>query len=268
MIEILQNSLIAGVLISIACGVIGTLIVVNRMVFISGGIAHAAFGGIGLGAYLGFSPVLGALGFSFASALTMGVVQNKTRQRPDTLIGVMWAVGMAIGVILIDLSPGYNAELMRYLFGSILFISPTDLLFMLGVDILVLFVVALLYKELLAISFDKTFARVSNIPVNVINYLLLALISLTVVTTMRLVGLILVIALLTIPAALGALFTKELSKIMGLAVIFGIVLTTSGLFLSYALNLQSGATIIVLAGTTYFLALFTKKTTQSIRNSG
>lgn len=259
MLQTLQNAFVASLLVSVACGVIGSLVVVNRMVFIAGGIAHAAFGGIGLGTFFGFSPFLGALGFGLASSLAMGIAQRKTRQRPDTLIGVMWALGMAIGVILVDITPGYKADLMSFLFGSILFISSIDLLFMLGVDLLVLLAVFLLYKQLLAISFDRTFSLVKNLPVDAIYYLMLALTALTVVATMRLVGLILVIALLTIPPALSAFFTRELNKMMGLSVLFGILLTCGGLFLSYALNLKSGATIILLAGTVYIIALIAKR---------
>jgi zinc transport system permease protein len=173
MLEVLQfdfmrNALMAGVLISIACGIIGTFVVLNRIVFLSGGIAHAAYGGIGLGYFFKFNPVLGAFAFSMAAALGMGVVQRKTRQRPDTIIGVMWAIGMAIGIIFVDLSAGYKVDLMSYLFGSILTVPINELVVMLVLDLIIVALAALFYKELLAISFDETFATVENVPVDAI----------------------------------------------------------------------------------------------------
>ncbi|MFM7527088.1 MAG: metal ABC transporter permease, partial [Nodosilinea sp.] len=163
--DFMRYALLAGVLVSIACGIIGTLVVVNRIVFLSGGIAHAAYGGIGLGYFFQINPVVGAMVFSVIAALAMGGVQRRTRQRADTLIGVMWAIGMAIGIILVDLSGGYKADLMSYLFGSILTVSPQDLLIMAGLDLAIILLVVLFYRELLAICFDETFATVINLPV-------------------------------------------------------------------------------------------------------
>lgn len=253
--DFMRNALIAGVLVSIACGIIGTFVVINRIVFISGGIAHAAYGGIGLGYFFKFSPVLGAVIFSIAAALGMGIVQRKTRQRADTIIGVMWAIGMAVGIILVDLTEGYKADLMSYLFGSILAVSSNDLSIMLGLDIIIIALAALFYKELLAISFDETFATVANVPVDAIYLTLMCMIALTVVMMMRVVGLIMVIALLTMPAAIGGQFVKDMRKMMVLASILGMFFTTVGLWLSYSLNLTSGATIILVAGAVYLVSV-------------
>ncbi|WP_026733203.1 metal ABC transporter permease [Fischerella sp. PCC 9605] len=253
--DFMRNALIAGVLVSIACGIIGTFVVINRIVFISGGIAHAAYGGIGLGYFFKFSPVLGAVIFSILAALGMGIVQRQTRQRADTIIGVMWAIGMAVGIILVDLTEGYKADLMSYLFGSILAVSSNDLSIMLGLDIIIIALAALFYKELLAISFDETFATVANVPVNTIYLTLMCMIALTVVMMMRVVGLIMVIALLTMPAAIGGQFVKDMRKMMVLASILGMFFTTVGLWLSYSLNLTSGATIILVAGAVYLLSV-------------
>ena len=263
MIEALQfgfmrNALLAGVLVSIACGIIGTFVVINRIVFVSGGIAHAAYGGIGLGYFFKFNPVLGAIVFSVAAAVGMGAVQRKTRQRADTIIGVMWAIGMALGIILVDLTEGYKADLMSYLFGSILAVPSGDLLIMLALDLIIITLVALFYKELLAISFDETFATVENVPVDAIHMLLLCLIALTVVMMMRVVGLIMVIALLTMPAAISGQFVRDMKRMMVLASILGVLFTTTGLWLSYFLNLTSGATIILVAGFAYLLSLAVK----------
>jgi zinc transport system permease protein len=263
MIEVLQfdfmrNALIAGVLVSIACGIIGTFVVINRIVFISGGIAHAAYGGIGLGYYFRFSPVLGAVIFSLIAALGMGLAQRKTRQRADTIIGVMWAIGMAIGIILIDLAGGYKADLMSYLFGSILAVSSQDLIVMLILDIAVIMLALLFYKELLAISFDETYATISNVPVDTIYLTLMAMVALTIVMMMRVVGLIMVIALLTMPAAISGHFVKGMNRMMIWASLLGMAFTTIGLWLSYWLNLTSGATIILVSGIAYLLSVAIK----------
>jgi zinc transport system permease protein len=252
--DFMRNALWAGLLVSIACGIIGTFVVINRLVFISGGIAHAAYGGIGLGYFFQFNPMLGAILFSLVSALAMGLVQRKTRQRADTIIGVMWAVGMATGIIFVDLTEGYKADLMSYLFGSILAVPKSDLLIMLLLDLIIIALVILFYKELLAISFDETFATVANVPVDAIYLTLMCLVALTVVMMMRVVGLILVIALLTMPAAIAGQWVKEMKQMMVLASILGMTFTTAGLWLSYWLNLTSGATIILVAGATYLLS--------------
>lgn len=254
----MQRALLAGILVSIACGIIGTYVVIKRVVFISGGIAHAAYGGIGLGYFLGISPTLGAVIFSLLAAFGMGAVQQKTRQRADTVIGAMWAIGMAVGIIFIDLTPGYKADLMSYLFGSILAVPQGDLVMMAVLNVVIVAVVVLLYKELLAISFDEDFATVENIPVGLMNSLLLGMIALTVVMMMRVVGLIMVIALLTLPAAISAQFVKQMKSMMILASLLGMVFTTLGLFLSYFFNLTSGATIILVAGMAYLLSLLWK----------
>ncbi|MFM7437936.1 MAG: metal ABC transporter permease [Snowella sp.] len=252
--DFMRNALLAGVLVSISCGIIGTLVVVNRIVFISGGIAHAAYGGIGISYFFKFSPVLGAILFSIFSAMGMGLLQRRLRERADTLIGVMWAMGMAIGIIFIDLTPGYKADLMSYLFGSILAVPSADLWGMLLIDGLILGFVIIFYKELLAISFDETFATIRNLPVELIYLLLMAAIALTVGMMMKVVGLIMVIALLTIPAAISSQWIKDMRKIMAVASLLGMIFTTTGLWLSYCLNLTSGATIILVAGMAYFVS--------------
>jgi zinc transport system permease protein len=271
----MRNALLAGVLVSVACGIIGALVVVNRIVFISGGIAHAAYGGIGLGYFVkynllptllagsalaqdqrpGYFPIVGAIVFSLLSALGMGWVQRRTRERADTVIGVLWAIGMSIGIVFVDLTAGYKVDLMSYLFGSILAVPRPDLIVMMVLDAVIVLLVALLYKELLAISFDETFALIENVPVDAVYLVLLSMIAMTVVMLMRVVGLIMVIAMLTIPAAISGQFTKDLKKMMALAVVLGMVFTTVGLWISYAWNLTSGASIILVAGLAYLLTL-------------
>ncbi len=263
--DFMRNALLAGVLVSIACGIIGTLVVVNRIVFLSGGIAHAAYGGIGLGYFWGFNPVLGAIAFALVSALGMGWVARKTQQRGDTIIGVMWAIGMAIGIIAIDLTQGYKADLMSYLFGSILTVPRQDLIIMLVLDLIIGAMVVLFYKELLAISFDPLFATTRNVPVDGLYLMLVGAIALTVVMVMQVVGLIMVIALLTIPAAIAGQFVKDLKQMMLYSSYLGIIFTTVGLWLSYTWDLTSGATIILVSGTTYLGTLVFKAFSKRLK---
>ncbi|MFG6093719.1 metal ABC transporter permease [Leptothoe sp. ISB3NOV94-8A] len=257
--DFMRHALLAGVLVSIACGIIGTFVVVNRIVFISGGIAHAAYGGIGLAYFFGVNPVLGAIAFALTAALGMGWVERKTQQRADTIIGVMWAIGMAVGIIAIDLTQGYKADLMSYLFGSILTVPRQELIIMLILNLMIGAMVFLFYKELLAISFDPVFAITRNIPVDALYLTLVAAIALTVVMVMQVVGLIMVIALLTIPAAIAGQFVQDIKQMMFLASLLGMAFTTTGLWLSYFFNLTSGATIILVAGAAYLLSLLLKQ---------
>jgi zinc transport system permease protein len=249
--EFMRNALLAGLLASIACGVIGVYVVSKRIVFISGGIAHTSFGGIGLGYLAGISPVLGATVFSVLSAITMGLVTKRTRLPEDTTIGILWAMGMALGVIFIGLAPGYTPDLFSYLFGNILTVPASDLMLMLGLDIFIIAIVFLLYKEFLAISFDEEYSLVTGMPVEALYITMLCLIALTIVVLIRVVGIILVIALLTIPASLARQFTHNMGLMMILAIVFSIIFTFTGLWLSYVLNLASGATIILTSGITF-----------------
>jgi zinc transport system permease protein len=253
--DFMRNAVLAGLLASVACGIVGSYVVVNRVALISGGIAHAAYGGIGLGYFFGFDPVLGAAVFSVGSALGLGVIQRKTRQRTDTLIAVMWAIGMAFGILLVDLAAGYKADLLSYLFGSILAVPTSDLVIMAVLDVAIVALVFLFYKELLSISFDETYAEVSGVKVDAIYLMLLCLVAITVVMLMRVVGLIMVIALLTIPAAIASLFAKSLKSTMVLASALAAVFILVGLALSYSLDLTSGAAIILVAGVAYLVSL-------------
>ena len=249
----MQNAIVAGLLASLACGIIGVYVVIRKIVFISGGIAHASFGGIGLGYYLGMNPLFSVLPFSLLSALVIGLVNRRTNIAEDTAIGILWSVGMALGVLFIGLTPGYAPDLMTYLFGNILTVPVNDIYLMLLIDTLILASVYLLYKEFMAISFDEEFAQVSGLPVEKLSLYMLCLIALTIIVMIRVVGLILVIALLTIPASLSREFTDKLDRMMMLAVIFGTVFTFIGLFLSYYLSVPSGATIILTMAAGYML---------------
>ncbi len=257
--EFMRNALLAGLLAAIACGIVGVYVVVKRAVFISGGIAHASFGGIGLGYLLNINPVLGAMFFAIASALGMGLVTRRTRLPEDTAIGILWAIGMALGIIFIGLAPGYAPDLFSYLFGNILTVPTSDLILMLVLDAVIIILVFLLYKEFLLLSFDEEFGTVVGVPTERLYLLLLCLIALTVVVLIRVVGIILVIALLTIPAALARQFTDSLKKMMLLSILAGAVFTFTGLWLSYLLDLASGATIILVSGVSLFASFGVSK---------
>jgi zinc transport system permease protein len=252
--EFMRNALLAGILVSISCGIIGSLVVVNRIVFISGGIAHAAYGGIGLAFFFGFSPILGAGCFAVAISMIMGAVSFKNRHRADTIIGVLWAVGMALGIILIDLTPGYNVDLMSYLFGSILAVPKADIWFMVPMDVAIVLIIVIFYKEFLAMSYDEEFAFVAGIPVKLLYFVLLGMTALCVVMVIRVVGLILVIALLTIPPYIAEKYTRSLGEMMALSSLLGIFFTIAGLWLSYTYDFTSGATIVMVAGVGFFLS--------------
>jgi len=247
--EFMRNALMAGLLAAVACGIVGVYVVVKKIVFISGGIAHASFGGIGLGYFLGINPIIGALFFSLASGLAIGGITRKSRLPADTAIGILWAVGMALGVIFINLTPGYAPDLMSYLFGNILTVPFSDILLMLALDAVIIGIVVALYKEYLILSFDEEYGTAIGMPVEKLYLLLLAMIALTVVVLIRVVGMILVIALLTFPAAMARQFTHNMKTMMLLSVLFGFLFTFGGLWLSYVLKLPSGATIILLGGT-------------------
>ncbi len=251
--DFMRNALAAGLLASVICGIMGTLVVVNRIVFLSGGIAHAAYGGIGLSLFLGWPYMIGTIGFSITAAIVMAAVSLKARHRADTIIGVIWALGMATGIILLDLTPGYNVDLMSYLFGSILAVPGSDLWVMMIVSILVTIFVVYFYKDLLAISYDEEFARIRGVPTRRLYFTLIGLLAITIVMVIQIVGLILVIALLTIPPFIVEKYAKSLLQMMVGSSLLGAVFTVSGLWLSYAFNLTSGACIILVSGIAFFL---------------
>jgi len=259
MIEIIgygfmRNAIIAALLASIACGIVGVYVVVKRIVFISGGIAHAAFGGIGLGYFLSLDPVLGVIPFSIASALCMGIVSRRTKIPEDTAIGILWATGMALGIILVALTPGYAPDLFGYLFGNILTVSGSDIKLMLLLDAVIIGVVALYHHEFEAISFDEEYATVIGLHTERLYLLLLCLIALTVVALIRVVGVILVIALLTMPAAISRRFSARMHGMIALSVALSAILTFCGLLLAYLFNLPSGATIVLISACVFILS--------------
>jgi zinc transport system permease protein len=247
----LQTALIAGLLAALGCGVVGTFVVVKRITFLAGGIAHSVLGGMGAALYFGFEPLGGALAAALVSALLIGWVRLHWSAHEDTLIGALWAIGMAVGILFIAKTPGYTGDLMSYLFGNILLVPARDLWVMAGLDALLLAVVWAFYRQLLAVAFDEELARLRGVPVTAFYLLLLCLVAVTVVLLIQVVGLILVIALLTLPAAIAGHWVRTLGQVMLVATALGAVFTSGGLALAYAPDLPAGPTMILLAGAGY-----------------
>ena len=245
--DFIQNALISGILISIAAGIIGSLVVVNKITFLTGGIAHSSYGGIGLAIYLGIPVLFGATIFAVITAILIAIITLKNRNRIDAIIGMMWASGMAIGIIFVDLTPGYNVDLMSYLFGSIIAVSDEDIKYMFVMDIFIIGVIVYFYKEILAVSYDSEFATLRGINVKFFYTLILILAALCVVAAIKAVGLILVIALLTIPTYLAESFASRLSTMMIISSILATIFTILGLIISYLYDISSGASIIMVA---------------------
>jgi zinc transport system permease protein len=261
----LLMALAAGFAASFASGIIGSFVVVKRIVSMSGSIAHSVLGGMGICLWLRrtygldfLTPLQGALAAGLLSALLMGWIHLKYKEREDTVIAAIWATGMSIGVIFIALTPGYNVELTNFLFGNILWVSHSDLILLLSLDVLIAAAVAIFYRRFLAICFDETHARLQKVPVHTLYLLLLCLVAIAVVLLIQVVGAILVITMLAIPAAIAGTFTSTLVRMMGIAILLGVFFTLFGMYLSYELNWPPGATISLVAAVFYVLSLFRK----------
>lgn len=248
-----KNALLGSLFASIACGIIGTYVVTRRLVFISGGITHASFGGLGIGFYFGLPPVLSAMAFSVFSAFGIQWLSSKQDVREDSAIAVFWSLGMAIGIVLTFLTPGYAPNLSEYLFGNILTITRADIvsLFVLSLVLLLFFV--LFYHSIVSVSFDTEFARTRRLPTQFIEYTMMLFIAVTIVLSIRLVGIVLLMSLITVPQMTANLFTVSYSKIISLSVLFSFVGCVTGLLLSYYLNVPSGAFIIFILILIFFI---------------
>lgn len=263
---ILLSSLFAALLASIASGVIGSYVVVKRIVFISGSISHSVLSGIGLSLYLQrvhnidfLTPLNGALIAAILSALVMGYIHLHYKEREDSLIAAIWSVGMAVGVLFIAQTPGSNVELSNYLVGNILWVTPSDLKILAALDIILLLTVLKFHKKFLILCFDENQARLQNLNVNALYLLLLTLIAITIVLLIQVVGVILVMTILTIPAAIANFFTCRLSHMMVIACAIAAALCVMGNMTAFELDWPIGATIALLSGIAYVVALLTKR---------
>lgn len=261
---LLLTGLLAGILAGIACGVMGPLVVTRRIVFLTGAIAHMAVGGIGAAIFLRFhlngladrlEPFHGAVVAAVAGAVLIGVMHERARERMDTLIGAMWAIGMATGILLVKNTPGYHVELMSYLFGNIAVVEWDDVLRIAVIVVIILVVVALFYKRLIALCLDEEFAALQGVSALQTNLLLLALVALTVVSLMQIVGLILVIALLTLPAATAGHHVKRLGPMMAVATLLSVLLTTLPRVAVYGSGISPESAIILAAGAVYLISI-------------
>lgn len=239
-----QNALLGSLFASIACGMIGTYVVVRRLVFISGGITHASLGGIGMGFYFGWNPILSAMVFSILSAFGIEWLSSRQEVREDSAIGTFWSLGMAVGIIFIYLKPGFAPNLNDYLFGNILTITKTDITYLAILSVVLLVIFALFRREILYSAFDGDFAKTRNLPVNLIKYVMMAFIAITIVLSIRLVGIVLLMSILTVPQMTANLFTSNFVKMIWLSVLIGFIGCIIGLFLSAVLDVPSGVFII------------------------
>ncbi len=249
----LKNTIIVSLLASIACGITGIFVIKKKLTFVGGGLAHGIFGGIGIAYYLKLNISIGAIIFAFFFAIIITLAKIKAKQQEDTLIGALWAIGMSIGIIFMKLTPGYNQDLMSFIFGNILMISSQDIYIMLFLNLFIISIVLIMYYHFMYVSFDEYYLEVRGLRVNLIYFLLLALISVTVVILTKIVGIILMIAMLTLPAVISSHFTKNLFKMMIIAIVLGIIFNWSGIYLAYEFNLPTGPCIIILAGLVYVL---------------
>ncbi len=271
MLELLEyaffrNALLGSLLASIACGVIGTYIVSRRLVFISGGITHASFGGLGVGFYWGFNPIFSAMIFSVFSAFGIKWPTDKQGVREDSAIAVFWSLGMALGIILSFLAPGFSPNLSEYLFGNILTITATDILALLALSIAISLFFIFKYRDIVSVSFDKQFAQTRRVPVQFIEYTMMIFMAVSIVLSIRLVGVVLLMSLLTVPQMTANLFTVNYSRIIFLSILISFTGCVAGLLLSYYLNVPSGAFIIFVLIVMFFIAKAVKAVNRRANN--
>lgn len=253
--DFFRNAVFAGIIAAVICGIVGVVIVEKKMMMITGGIAHTAYGGVGLGYLLGFEPIIGAALFSVVAALLIGNIRRKNGIPTDIIISLLWSLGMAFGIAFVSFTPGYPPDINSYLFGNILSVTRSDLYIMLPLAFCVLMAVIIFYNDLKAFLFDSVFSKVSGMRTNTLEFSVLIFTALSIVALIRVVGIILVIALLTAPAACAAIISKTLSGRMVTAVVLSCVFCLSGLAISYNFSISSGAVIVFISVLVYFLFL-------------
>jgi len=264
--QFLRNALFSGVLASIVCGVVGVIVIEKKLVMMSGGIAHTSYGGVGLGSLLGFEPIVGAFLFSILAAVGVGYIKRRGGARSDVIVGLFWSLGMALGILFIGLMPGYPPDLSSYLFGNILSVTNADLIRAGSLTFIVILTIIAFFNDWKAYLFDEEFASIIGVKTALLEYVLLILIAMTIVALIRVVGIILVLALLTAPAAAAGLLTSDLKKRMAASVLLGMVYCVAGLWASYALDIASGASIVIISAACYFLLFAVRTVTERIKN--
>lgn len=252
--EFARRALAAGVLVALMCAVLAFFVVLRRMAFVGAGLSHAALGGVAIGLVAGVSPLVAAMGFSIGIAWAIGWISERGTLTEETAIGILFPTTMAFGIAVISLSATYRQDLMAYLFGSMLAVRGSDLWLLGGLAAGTLAVIGLFFKELVYLSIDPDAARAAKIPVRALHYLLLTVLAATIVASIKLVGVVLVSALLVIPAATGQLAARSMAGMLGISVATALVAVVGGLWLSWISNLPSGATIVLLAAAIFFVA--------------
>lgn len=255
----LQNAVFSSLLASVICGVVGPIVLEKRMVMLSGGIAHTAFGGIGLGYLLKFPPIFGALLFSVAASLGIGKISRTGKDQADVLIGIFWSIGMALGILFISMTPGYPPDMTSYLFGNILAVTRNEIYIIGALSLITIFTVLAFFHQLKAYLFDQEFSYIQGVPIKGLEYLLFILLGVTIVVLIRIVGFILIIALFTAPPAVAKKFSYDLKQLMGISILINLGCSLFGLWLSYQLNIASGATIILVLGILYLMTIMSLK---------
>lgn len=256
--DLISSSIYASILLGIAIAVIGSLIVINKTTAITGSIAHGSFGGIGLALYFGISVILSASLFTAILAIILAFITIKFPHRQDSLIGVIWALGMSIGIIFLSLTPGYQSDALSYLFGNILLVGKKDLIFMGSIDLVILISIIFLYNRFLAMSYDKEFLTLRGINANLLYTYFLILTSLTIVMSVRAIGIILILALFTIPSLIAEKFTKKVFSMMIISGILGIIFMTGGIIISFYYNISPTPAIVIIASVFLLISLFKK----------
>lgn len=256
--QFMQNAVLACILASVACGLIGVFVVEKKLIMMSGGIAHTAFGGVGLGYLCGFEPMIGAVMFSVGAAVGIGRIQRRGGVHTDIIIALLWSTGMALGTAFIGFTQGYPPDISSYLFGSILTVTRGDIIMMTVLTVLVCLTVLMFFNDWKAFLFDESFSRIAGMSTAFLEYLLLILVALTVVVLIRVAGIVLVIALLTAPAATASLISDKLSNRMGIAVAIGLFNCLLGLWVSYVRDIASGASIVIISAAVYGLVYFAR----------
>jgi len=258
----MKNALIAALLASVVTGIIGTIAIEKKLISMSGGIAHASFGGIGLGYLLGFEPIWGGLVFAMGSSVLISKISNNKKMKTDTLTGILWSFGMALGILFISLAPGYMPDMTSYLFGDILSVSTSSLYYMLGFTLLIVLLFWMFYPYFVAYLFDEEYMKAGGINVGILEWMVYLLIPIGIIVLIKIVGVILTIALMTIPVSIAKLFFNAFNRVVIASMIISAIFSLIGLTVSYYINIPSGVCIIVISTLIYLLLMLTKNRFQ------
>ncbi|MBR2429730.1 MAG: metal ABC transporter permease [Alistipes sp.] len=242
--EFLTRALIASILSGITCGIVGCYIVARRMVFLSGGITHASFGGLGMALYAGIDPLLGSLSFAALSSVGIEFASRRGRMREDSAVGIIWAVGMAIGVVFMSLRPGYATDLTSYMFGNILLVNDADISYLAWLTLFIVVGTLVMLRKLMFVTFDEDYAKSQGLRVELIAYIMAIVIAVTIVLSIKVMGIILLISLMTIPAVIVNTLTKDYRWMTLWSAVVAVMGNVAGFIVSYEWDLPTGSCII------------------------